>query len=381
MSMRSWTSRLLVWLAAFSALASFALAEPLGSRLGSVAIICGAAALLVWRGWKPPPGEALPAPTSVLDDDALLEATARIARACSAPARLDDALCGVAQTLAQELGARNVRASRVDAEHGQPRLAPLIDLARPDARRPASKPSEAVLRVLRDGGVVSDAAHGHALAVQGSSGMVALIDFDGLELDVEPAALGRLLDLAHADLGEVARRDRRSVAAPSLPETGSDAPDFLASITANAQVGLFVLEPRHLRLVAISRRAERDFAARRQRLLGKTVSEAFGASIAQNLEPAVAEALGCSTTVEQVVYWPSPRGQRGANLSLCVLRHDDGSPRWLVAMARDLTLDAVSGGERRAMPRHGLLHVDVKPQPAAHLPRPVVAANRRNDTK
>ena len=49
MSMRSWASRLLLWLAAFSGLLSFALAEPHGSQLGSFAIICGVAALLVWR--------------------------------------------------------------------------------------------------------------------------------------------------------------------------------------------------------------------------------------------------------------------------------------------------------------------------------------------
>ena len=45
-------------------------------------------------------------------------------------------------------------------------------------------------------------------------------------------------------------------------------------------MSLFVVEPQSLRIVGLSRRAERDFALRRAHVLGRTVAQAFGEAIA-----------------------------------------------------------------------------------------------------
>ena len=388
-SVRGWVSRLLVWLAAFSAMASFALEEPLGSRLGSVAIGCAIAALLVWRGWKPAARDDVLLTLPAFDDSALADAAARIAACCDAHQSLDGALCDVARAMAQELGARHVRASRVQPAPGAARVATLLDLAPPGTRRaraiprkgaPVQAVNQALERALRDGGVVSDPALGHAFAVPGAGSVVAVIDFEALELGVDAAALQRLLAAARTALAEVAARELAGgTGLPVFPPPGGDAAGFLASVTANRQVGLFVLEPQHQRLVAVSRCAERDFGVRRQRVLGKTVAQAFGAPIAQALQAPLADTLASSRILEQDLHWPSPRGQRGANLSVCVLRRADGSPQWLVAMARPLGLGAA--GERRVMPRHGLLHDDAVPPRRAHLPRPAVATKRPEDSR
>jgi hypothetical protein len=242
--------------------------------------------------------------------------------------------------------------------------------------------SRLAMRALRQPGAVHDDAFGHALTVQAAGEIVAVIEFDSLALDVPAATLVQLFELARAQLDLVAARSHCTDSA--LPESLSgkraDEAGFLASITANAQVGLFVLEPVHLRLVAISRRAERDFAARRQRVLGKTLPEAFGPNIAQVVSQAVDESVASDRTVELNVHWPTVRGQRGANVSLCALRHPDRSPRWLIAMARSLSGEAHAAGERRVMPRYGLLHADAPPARRTALPRPAVATSRPDDS-
>jgi hypothetical protein len=263
-STRGRISRLLMWLGVLSAVASFLLAEPLGSRLGMV---------FVWRGWRPAPDRPAP-PTTQLDEATLVEALTRIHQACAPDQTLDDALRGVVRALAQELGARNARASRVGTVAGRSQLATLVDLAPPGARRPLARPGKVAIaadasllqRAIANGGVVSDPPHGHAVAVPGTSGVVAVVDFDALELEVDPAVLSRLLDAVHQALAGVAARPADRGAVMAGLGGSADAVGFLASINADREVGLFVLEPQHLRLVAVSRRAERDFGVRRQRV-------------------------------------------------------------------------------------------------------------------
>jgi hypothetical protein len=392
-STRGRISRLLVWLGALSALASFVLAEPLGSRLGTLAIGCAVLSLLVWRGWRPAPHGDAP-PTTPLDDATLVEALARIRQACAPDRTLDDALRDVVRLLAQELGARNARASLVGTNAERPQLSTLLDLAAPGARRPpvlrakvaAAEDRSPLQRALASGGVVSDPPHGYAVAVAGHSAVVAVVDFDALELEVDPDALARLLTALHQAVAGVAARPAGAPAVlaglGSSAEKvarlsgGADEVGFLASINADREVGLFVLEPQHLRLVAVSRRAERDFGVRRQRVLGKTLAQAFGTAIELNLDTALRSVLAGNETVEQTLTWPSPRGQRGANLSLRVLRRPDAPPRWLVGMVRPVEPLAALGPERRAMPRHGLLVDDTAPRVAARLARPTVPSNR-----
>jgi PAS fold len=387
MSLRPLISKLLFWLAALSALASLVLPDPLASRLATLALGAAAGSLLVWRGWKPAT-RAAPQPTpSTLDDGSLLEATAQIARCCANANDLSDALRGVGHIIAHEIGARNVRVALVEparAGTGEFRLKPLLDLAAPRRKRADARLSSVAAAALRERGIVIDPEAGHALAVLDSGQPIALIEFEALELAVSSLALSRLLELVRHELNDVVQRGHGNPGglSPARLRTlraQADAPDFLDAVARDAEVSLFVVDPRDMRLLGLSRRAERDFGLRRARVIGKTVADAFGTTIAKVGARALQQALEHERTVEAEFHWPTARGQRGANVSLCALRHTDGTPRLLIAMARRLLGDLERGGERRVMPRHGLLRDDTPAAAPRALPRPVRSSARRAD--
>lgn len=387
MPLRTVLLTLLISIAALLALASLWLPAFWAPRLATLALAALGCCLLVWRGWKPSliaDPDVLP-PASQFDDGALLEAAAQVARCCANAADLSEALRGVGHVLTHELGARGVRVALV--ENGGPsasevRLKPLLDLAARGVKRAGTGLSAVAASALRERGVVSDAAIGHALAVLESARPVALIEFEALELDTDSVALARLLDLVRGELNDVAQRSRGNPNALSPARlralrSQADAPDFLAAVSSDRQVSLFVIEPQNLRVVALSRRAERDFSLRRNRVLGRTVAQAFGEAIALAATQALRRVLDEGKSVEQELHWATPRGQRGANVSLGALRHADGAPRWLIASARAMHGDAPRGGERRVMPRRGMLRDDAPGAAARALPRPSVAVPRR----
>ena len=382
---------LLFWLAALVALASLWLPESLAPRLATLALGVVACALLVWRGWKPRAiaQEAQQPPESSLDDGFLLEAAAQVARACANAADLNEALRGVGHILTHELGARHVQVALVESAGAggtDVRLKPLLDLAAPRTKRAGAALSAVAASALRERGVVSDANSGHALAVLESARPVALIEFESLEINVSPLALSRLLEVVRSELNDVAQRSRSNPSRLSPARLRAlraefEAPDFLAAVASDRQVSLFVVEPQSLRIVGLSRRAERDFLLRRARVIGRTVAQAFGETIALAATQAVRGVLEDGRSLEQELHWATPRGQRGANVSLCALRHADGAPRLLIASARPLHNEALRGGERRAMPRHGLLRGDAPSAGAQAMLRPSAAVPRRAGQK
>ncbi len=387
MSLRPLTSKLLFWLAALSALASLVLPDPLAARLATLALGAAVASLLVWRGWKPATRAAVQPAPSTLDDGSLLEATAQIARCCANAHHLSDALRGVGRIIAHEIGARNVLVALVEparAGAGEFRLKPLLDLASPRRKRADTLLSSVAAAALRDRDIVIDPEAGHALAVFDSGQPIALVEFDALELAVSNVALSRLLELVRNELNDVVQRSRGNPGglSPARMRTlraQADTPGFLGAVARDAEVSLFVVDPQNMRLLGLSRRAERDFGLRRARVIGKTVANAFGDTIAKVGIRALQQALDHERTVEAEFHWPTPRGQRGANVSLCALRHADGSPRLLIAMARRLVGDMERGGERRVMPRHGLLRDDTPAAQPRALSRPVPSSTRPAD--
>jgi PAS fold len=387
MALRPLLSKLLFWIAALSALASLALPDPLAARLASLALGAAAGSLLVWRGWKPAARAPAQAPLSTLDDGNLLEATAQIARCCANANHLNDALRGVGRIMAHEIGARNVLVALVEPARvgvDEVRLKPLLDLAVPRRKRAGTPIGSAAAAALRERGIVVDPEAGHALAVLDSGRPVALIEFEALELAVSNAALARLLELVRNELNDVVQRTRTNPGSLSPARLRwlrdqADAPDFLGAVARDIDVSLFVVDPQSMRVMGLSRRAERDFGLRRARVVGKTVAQAFGETIAKVGAQALRQALEHDKTVEAEFHWPTARGQRGANVSLCALRHTDGTPRLLIAMARRLVGDVERGGERRSMPRHGLLRDDACGATPRALPRPVPSSARRAD--
>jgi PAS domain-containing protein len=383
MALRPLISKFLFWLAGGAALGSLVLADPLAPRLATLALGAAACALLVWRGWKPPRAPAQEPVAALPDEGLLLEAAARLARCCATAKDLNDALRGVGHILAHELGAHHLRVARVEAlgTDGGVRLKPLLDLAPARLQRTGIAPSAVAGSALRERGVVSDPAAGHAFAVLESGQAVAVIEFESLELALAPPALTRLLDLARNELNDVAQRtsdNPRGYSPARLRHLRdeADAPDFLAAVAQDRQVSLFVIEPQAMRLVALSRRAEREFGLRRQGVLGRTVAQCFGDTIAQAATQALRRAMQENKNIEHEVHWATPRGQRGANVSLCALRHADASPRLLIAMARALHAEP-RGGERRVMPPHGMLWDDVAATDRGTTAHPTLPAPRR----
>ncbi len=382
---------LLVWLAALVALASLWLPETMAPRLAVAALGVLGCALLVWRGWKPRAiaQEVQHPAESSLDDGFLLEAAAQVARACANAADLNDALRGVGHLLRHELGARQLRVALVEhvgSDAADVRLKPLLDLAASHAKRGATVLSTVAASALRERGVVSEPDSGHALVVLESARPVALVEFESLEINVGSLALSKLLEVVRSELNDVAQRSRSNSAGLSPARLRTlraqfEAPDFLAAVASDRQVSLIVVEPQSLRIVGLSRRAERDFALRRTRVVGKTVAQAFGEAIALAAKQAVQRVFEDGRSVEQELHWATPRGQRGANVSVSALRHADGAPRLLIASARALPGAAPRGGERRAMPRHGLLRDDAQDAGARILARPRGAVPRRAGQK
>ena len=215
-------------------------------------------------------------------------------------------------------------------------------------------------KALRSTEVAGNAAHGFAAPVVRNGRVVAMLELKGVELDVEPQALTRLLDLVKVQLEGVALRDGMV-----SPATDEDPPherpprddtrtitdlmhqaplghegEFLNLLAENLPVSLFVFEPSERRLLALNRHAEQEFALDRHDMIGKTLREGFAARLGEMVEPAMLQAIREKSTVDVDCEWVSRRdGVRTVNVRNVVMRHADGSPRLLLAIAREVTAE------------------------------------------
>ena len=112
----------------------------------------------------------------------------------------------------------------------------------------------------------------------------------------------------------------------------------LNELIEHLPISLYVMEPTELRLLAVNRHAEREFAIRREEMIGLPAEQALGRQLTTLILPSVRRALDGGEPVEDEFLWRSHRrGDRHLNARYISLRQADGSPRAVIIIARDLT--------------------------------------------
>ena len=332
--MLPYLSRVSLWLAALAAAVSLFTPGQPGALLAAIGMIALIGALVLRRfqlkEQLPPsldPGDT----TRSLDEATLLDVAAVLARAITNAGCLTDALRDLRGELIHELGAQEVTLH-------EPPESPRIALVVPE-RHPLGD-------AMRSGEVTGSVESGFALPVACQGRVVAMLELKGTAIDVGTPALGRLLELAKVQLDGLAEREMggSEAMAPAVvervPSPLGNEGEFLNALAENLPVSLFVFEPRERRLLAINRHAEVEFSLRRRRVVGKTPAEAFDRRLAALAEPAMLQAVREGTTVDVDCEWTSRRrGWRAVNVRNVVLRHADGSPRLLIALAREITAE------------------------------------------
>ncbi|HEV7914163.1 MAG TPA: histidine kinase dimerization/phospho-acceptor domain-containing protein, partial [Albitalea sp.] len=327
--MLPYLTRVSLWLAALAAAASLFTPGQQGALLAAVGMVTLIVALLL-RRFHLKAAPLLPAmdpgETPGLDDAAMLDVAAMFVHAVADASSLVDALRDLRDALIHELGAQEVTLH-------EPPEPPHTTLVVPE-RYPLGP-------ALKSGNVTGSIEAGFALPVACRGRIVAMLELKGTEIDIGTQVLGRLLELAKVQLDALAEREAPEpgplVRVPS--PLGHDG-EFFNVLAENLPVSLFVFELAERRLLAINRHAELEFGLRRHRVIGKPLAEAFGKRLAALTEPAMLQAVRDGTTVDVDCEWTSRQGGwRTVNVRNVVLRHADGTPRLLIALARETTVE------------------------------------------
>ena len=206
-------SRVSFWLAA--AVAAVALLAPAGHEtlLTAISMAAGAAAFALWRSAVSAQRRSHTFVSAVPESLALTEASlidvaAKLMRDAHAAPSFEAALHAAARVLRSELGARQAAVFEVrgiDATHAQ--VADLIESqpgfhAVPRRVRLDTLPLGRAIATQLEAGAPPGAV---ALPVTGASGVKAVIELSGIELRIEPKALGGLLELARLTLSRLAQ--------------------------------------------------------------------------------------------------------------------------------------------------------------------------------
>ncbi|HUG23027.1 response regulator [Piscinibacter sp.] len=336
--MLPYLSRVSLWLAALAAAASLFTPGKHGALLATIAMVALIGALVLRRFQLKASAATVvtldPDDTRPLDDAAMLDVATRLTRGIAEATSVAVALREVRDELVHELGAYGVTLHERPAPQAPLTVAdrfPLGDALRRDA-------------------VAGSAAAGFAMPVALDGRVVAMLELKGTELDVEVPSLARLLELVKVQLDGLAARDVELVADAPAPSdahapTAAEPPlddggEFLSVLAENLPVSLFVFEPTERRVLAINRHAETEFRLRRSKVVGRTLAEATHPHLAALVEPAMQRAIREQATVDVDCEWVSRRGgRRTVNIRNVVLRRADGTPRFLLALARDISAE------------------------------------------
>ena len=191
--MLRYLSRVSLWLAALAAAASLFTPGREGATLATVAMIALIGALVLRRFMLKNRIQVVieAEPTRVLGEAAMLEVATMLTRRITDANGLAEALEETREELVHELGARGV------IVHGP------VDAATPLVMAERFPLGDAFVR--RE--VCGNAVAGYALPVERDERVVAVLELKGVELEVEPPALLRLLELLKVQLDGIARRD------------------------------------------------------------------------------------------------------------------------------------------------------------------------------
>jgi signal transduction histidine kinase/DNA-binding response OmpR family regulator len=327
--MLRYLSRVSLWLAAFAAVASLFTPGREGAALAVVAMVALIGALVLRRFVLENRIQVVieAEPARGLNDAALLEVAASLTHRIADAGSVAEALDETREELIHELGARGV------VIHGPVEPSGTLVLAE---RFPLGDAF-----IHRE--VTGNVAQGFALPVVHDGRVLAMLELRGVELAVEPAAFTRLLELLKVQLDSLARREAGSAAPTS--GSGHEAPlgnegELLNVLTENLPVSVFVFEARELRLLAMNRHSEQEFMLRRHEMIGRTLYQAFDPRLVALVDPAMRKAVREGVTTDVDCEWTARKaGWRTVNVRNVVMHNADGSPRFLLAIARNITAE------------------------------------------
>lgn len=256
-----------------------------------------------------------------------------IARAGVRSSGLAQALADVAGLLAQRLPAQRCDVLRVFSIEGDTAWLQPVGEAGPSEGHPRragagrSAFDQQVVTEPRDGG------HDVFIPVARRGRAEAVLAVRRLGPAPGTAGLQPTLETVRLHLGALADRD----VSPLPPGEAETEREFLQALMDNLPVGLFVFDVEEQRILNINAHAEAELGIRRDAVRGKTVAEAFDSAFANIDTDAMTRALAEPVTVETDLELGHQSSRRIVNMRHVALRRPDGSPRWLIALARDIT--------------------------------------------
>ena len=166
----------------------------------------------------------------------------------------------------------------------------------------------------------------------------------------EAGQLGWLAVLAMVVAGCVALAPRRKPAAPPEPPAppgpGSVLDgDFLRALTDHLPASLIVMDAKELRVVYLNRQAEEEFGLQPDRVLGRRVVRVFRDLLPPGVEQAMSRALHERRVVEFEFSVIEPAPQRIVNARFLAVYDEEGRPKALMAIARDVSAERLAQRE------------------------------------
>ncbi len=280
---------------------------------------------------------------------------------------LDEALLAVRQVLEQELGATGVRTMRVEPNPVQVAWVRVIESAfveiegyRPVAvSLPLSRFPVGV--AIRQQQVVGDALAGYAAPLCSQGQTVAVLEVASTTLESSPQAMHQFLGVLAFQLTQFHVISMAGSAPamghsqkPPQATTSSLTKEPANQLTTQMQAlpeAVFLFDAQSLTLLDINPAAEQQFSLSRAQVLGKDLQQAFHPALAALVEPTMRAAVeahalkatGGHTVVASDFEWSPhadlPQRMRTVHVHNVVISHTDGQARWLLALARDMTVE------------------------------------------
>ena len=295
-------------------------------------------AWLRWRAWSRHAGAELPAamPPQPPWYELIGPLTERI-RVASSRA---EAVNSLAHLLQSELGVQGIRVLHVCDVGGS--SATLRALSK-DPLLGQSKPFEVPL----NDGLLGQAIAGQGVVGNPESGFVLAwtdlaLEFASTELAVSAESLQQLLVVAHGLVSMVPESAAQNTVNPD-PQT--DLLEPLARCIDSMPASALLFEPRNLRLVGLNQEAEREFAIKREHVIGQTLGEVFGEVASAAAEPGMRSALAQDEPLECECAWQDRLGRRKLLVRHRAVRDDQGRAQLLVVLARDVSLERQIQGD------------------------------------
>lgn len=239
----------------------------------------------------------------------------------------------LAESLQSELGAQGIRVLRIRAIQGDKatvQALPSDSLLGEPPSYVVSFNESSLGRAIASMGVAGGSEIGFALAWPGMT-----LEFASIGLPLSDEAILQLLEVLH---GVVSMADAPSVVAAAGGQWSALDPQIPAQVVDFMPSCVLMLDPVDLRVLGLNRAARTEFGLE-QDVVGKSLAQVFGVSVATVAEPDLRRAHGQEGMVQAEYEWLHPRGHRTLQASHQCLQTAQGRPWLLVSVFRDVTAE------------------------------------------